>query len=73
MEIPRHWRLKKQRYGLVGSECPRCETKYFPPVKVCKKCQEDDDLKGEAAIVYDSRLLFSPNNQVVHSEVVRQN
>ena len=24
MEIPRHWRLKKQRYALVGEVCPHC-------------------------------------------------
>lgn len=31
MEIPRHWRLKKQRYGLVGEVCPHCDYKIFPP------------------------------------------
>ncbi len=30
-EIPRHWRLKKQRYGLVGEVCPHCDYKIFPP------------------------------------------
>jgi uncharacterized OB-fold protein len=30
-EIPRHWRLKKQRYGLVGEVCPHCDFKIFPP------------------------------------------
>ena len=30
MEIPRHWRLQKQRYGLVGEECPHCSAKIFP-------------------------------------------
>lgn len=72
MEIPRHWRLKKQRYGLVGNECTRCETKYFPPIKVCKKCQDYDDLKSEVTLVYDSGLLFSLNNQVVDSKVLDQ-
>lgn len=73
MEIPRHWRLKKQRYGLVGSICPRCDTTAFPPVEVCRKCTEVDKPKDEAITVYDSGLLFSPNNKIVHSEVVRQN
>ncbi|MBM3151466.1 MAG: Zn-ribbon domain-containing OB-fold protein [Chloroflexi bacterium] len=38
MEIPRHWRLKKQRYGLVGEVCPHCEAKIFPPRDVCPAC-----------------------------------
>lgn len=35
MEIPRHWRLKKQRYGLEGTVCPECQTKHFPPRAIC--------------------------------------
>lgn len=73
MEIPRHWRLKKQRYGLVGSICPWCDEKKFPPVEVCKKCQERDEELQKLTIVYDSSFFLPPNNQVVHSEVVRQN
>ena len=38
MEVPRHWRLKKQRYGLVGEECPHCSFKIFPPRDVCPEC-----------------------------------
>jgi uncharacterized OB-fold protein len=46
MEIPRHWRLKKQRYSLVGEVCPHCDAKIFPPRDVCTKCG------GEAKNVY---------------------
>ncbi len=38
MEIPRHWRLKQQRYQLVGEVCPHCESKIFPPRDVCPEC-----------------------------------
>jgi uncharacterized OB-fold protein len=38
MEIPRHWRLKKQRYSLVGKACPNCDEKLFPPPKICSNC-----------------------------------
>ena len=38
MENPRYWRLKKQRYGLVGEVCPHCESKIFPPRDVCPEC-----------------------------------
>ncbi len=38
MEIPRHWRLKQQRYALIGEVCPHCEGKIFPPRDVCPHC-----------------------------------
>jgi uncharacterized OB-fold protein len=38
MEVPRHWRLRKQRYSLVGEICPHCEAKIFPPRDVCPEC-----------------------------------
>ncbi len=41
MEIPRHWRLKKQRYSLVGEICPHCEHKIFPPRDVCPNCGDE--------------------------------
>jgi uncharacterized OB-fold protein len=41
MEIPRHWRLKKQRYGLVGEVCPHCDHKIFPPRDICPNCGDE--------------------------------
>jgi hypothetical protein len=38
MEIPRHWRLKAQRYRLEGSTCPHCGQFMFLPRPVCSKC-----------------------------------
>jgi Rubredoxin-like zinc ribbon domain (DUF35_N) len=38
MEIPRHWRLKAQRYRLEGSVCPTCGQLSFPPRPVCAHC-----------------------------------
>lgn len=38
MEVARHWRLKKQRYALVGESCPHCESKIFPPRDICPDC-----------------------------------
>jgi uncharacterized protein len=46
MEIPRHWRLKQQRYALVGEVCPHCDARIFPPRDVCPEC------KGEAKIPF---------------------
>lgn len=38
MEVSRHWRLKQQRYALVGEVCPHCQNKIFPPRDVCPEC-----------------------------------
>ena len=38
MDIPRHWRLKAQRYRLEGSTCPNCGQAIFPPRPVCPHC-----------------------------------
>jgi len=46
MEISRHWRLRKQRYSLVGEVCPHCHAKLFPPRDVCPECG------GEAKTLY---------------------
>ena len=54
MEVPRHWRLKKQRYALVGEVCPHCEAKLFPPRDICPECG------GEAKTPY----VFSGQGEV---------
>lgn len=40
-EIPRHWRLRQQRYSLVGEVCPHCDNKIFPPRDVCPSCKKE--------------------------------
>jgi hypothetical protein len=41
MEIARHWRLKDQRYNLIGSECTHCRKQFFPPREVCPACGKE--------------------------------
>jgi uncharacterized OB-fold protein len=41
MDIPRYWRLRKQRYQLEGSECGKCGKLFFPPRCVCTNCKSD--------------------------------
>jgi hypothetical protein len=41
MEVPRHWRLKNQRYQLVGEVCPHCKARLFPPRDVCPECRQE--------------------------------
>ena len=63
MDIPRHWRLRKQRYSLVGEVCPHCDAKIFPPRDVCPECgQEAKKLysfsgRGE---VYSYTTVYEP-------------
>ena len=68
MDITRHWRLKKQRYALVGEVCPHCEVKIFPPRDICRSWGEESrDLfqfsgRGEVysyTTVYDAPAGFS--------------
>jgi uncharacterized protein len=47
MEISRHWRLRNQRYRLVGEVCPHCQAKIFPPRDICPECG------GEAKSLYN--------------------
>jgi uncharacterized OB-fold protein len=53
MEIPRHWRLKAQRYRLAGSTCPACGRPIFPPRPVCPRC------RAQGLFEADGRLALS--------------
>lgn len=52
MEIPRHWRLKPQRYQLIGSICPECQTKHFPPREICPEARKN----GHTPIEFNIRV-----------------
>ncbi len=38
MGVPQGWRLRKQRYLLMGEICLNCGHKLFPPRDVCPEC-----------------------------------
>lgn len=66
-DIPRHWRLRKQRYSLVGEECDNCEEKIFPPRDICPCCggeaKKPFNFSGEGEVysfteVYDAPAGF---------------
>lgn len=63
MEIARHWRLRKQRYGLIGEVCPNCETKLFPPRDVCpdcgQQCKTPYKFSGKGTI-YSYTTVYEP-------------
>lgn len=63
-EIARHWRLKSQRYQLVGEVCPTCGNKMFPPRDVCPECA-DNSLQPEFKFsgrgeVYSHTIVHNP-------------
>ncbi len=37
--LARNWRLREQRYELIGNRCLTCGTKHFPPRQVCDVCR----------------------------------
>ena len=39
MEVARHWRIKHQRYALVGEICINCGETLFPARAVCPHCR----------------------------------
>lgn len=63
MDIARHWRLKKQRYALVGEVCEHCDAKLFPPRDICPECGEEAKTlfqfsgRGE---VYSHTMVYDP-------------
>lgn len=58
MEVPRHWRLKQQRYNLIGEVCPHCDTKMFPPRDFCLGCDEEvpKDPRPISEIIYEAQV-----------------
>lgn len=66
MEIPRHWRLKRQRYALEGQVCLVCQSYQFPPRPVCPKCARPAEAnwqsheEEEVVLVFAGSLASSP-------------
>lgn len=64
VEIARHWRLKPQRYQLVGEICLHCDGKIFPPRDVCPHCGDDHkqpnfQFSGQGE-VYSYTTVYNP-------------
>ncbi len=65
MEVSRHWRLKRQRYSLIGEVCPHCEAKIFPPRDICPSCGEnaktDYEFSGRGQVFSHTTVQDAPN------------
>ena len=64
MDIPRHWRLNKQRYALTGEVCPHCQAKIFPPRDVCPECGDEAktefEFSGRGEIYSFTKIFNAP-------------
>ena len=64
MEITSHWRIKKQRYALVGEVCPHCSAKIFPPRDICPECgdeaKDDYQFSGRGEVYSYTTLYNAP-------------
>jgi len=60
MEIPRHWRLKAQRYRLEGSVCPVCGQVSFPPRPVCSHY-----IAQPVQVAGSGLTLIQPSNRIL--------
>lgn len=67
------WRLKKQRYALVGEVCPHCDAKIFPPRDVCIDChgevKEPFAFSGKGEIYSYTTTLREPTDDNPQTEV----
>jgi len=64
MDLPRHWRLKDQRYKLEGVICEECGAKLFPPRQVCPHCRSrrlsPHRFRGEGEVYSCSTVYQAP-------------
>jgi hypothetical protein len=61
MSVPRHWRVKSQRYALVGGQCPRCGALAFPPRPLCSACSQLAAVPSPSGAARTSTLrMFDP-------------
>ena len=60
--IPRDWRLKQQRYRLVGEICEKCGARIFPPRDVCPECET----VGQREVAFSGRGQVYSYSTVYH-------
>jgi hypothetical protein len=60
--VPIGWRLKRQKYNLIGTRCATCSSLFFPPRNFCPRCRR----KGR---IVD--FQFSGKGEIVSYTVIR--
>ncbi len=73
-QLARNWRLREQRYQLIGNRCVACGAKFFPPRQVCTECRgtqfEPYQFNGKGELYSYTTLRQAPagfENQVPYS------
>lgn len=66
MEIS-HWRLKQQRYKLVGEICPHCKAKIFPPRPTHQGCS-DKPKEIDVTLDVTNGTIFSSKSPLYTSD-----
>lgn len=69
MDIPRHWRLREQRYRLIGEVCLHCDEKIFPPRAICPACGGEGVSKTE----FTNEETDVPANMLVTQALLAEN
>jgi uncharacterized OB-fold protein len=60
--VPLFWRLKKSRYGLVGTRCSSCGAVFFPSRSFCPECRRRGKIE---------EFRFSGNGEILSKTVIR--
>ncbi len=68
MSIPQNWRIRQQRYALVGDVCQNCHSKIFPPREVCPVCGAP--IHVQLAFIDYTNLFLALRPSEVHQEAV---
>ena len=60
------WRLKKNRYNLIGAKCNGCGVVHFPPRAFCLNCGKDEGmgehmLAGSGTIESFTKIRVAPD------------
>ena len=74
MQVPRNWRLQKQRYSLIGEVCEHCGVKLFPPRDVCPECSHGSQtlyqFTGIGNIHSFSQVFDPPNGHIENTTFI---
>ena len=60
--IPMGWRLKRQKYNLIGTECLTCKKRFFPPRNFCPSCRRRGEIQ---------EFQFSGNGTIESFTIIR--
>ena len=63
--VPLGWRLKRQKYNLIGTRCATCTKTFFPPRNFCPDCRrkgqiEEFQFKGRGTIESFTIIRVAP-------------